>query len=159
MRACSPVRWDRRPDMPAHVHPEPPVENPGRIAVRAGKLFDGTGTTLIDDAVVIVSGRRIEAAGARLALGTDTTGGAGMPHGHENAVEFRLMAETMEPADALLSGTRVAAQALGLDAEVGTVQPGACADPVAVRENPLRDLDTLQRVEFVMQSGRVVVSP
>ena len=82
-----------------------------------------------------------------------------MPHGHENAVEFRLMAETMEPADALLSGTRVAAQALGLDDEVGTVRPGACADLVAVRENPLRDLDTLQRVEFVMQSGRVVVAP
>ena len=103
--------------------------------------------------------RRAYAAGARLALGTDTTGGAEMPHGHENAVEFRLMAETMEPIDALLSGTRVAAQALGLHPHVGNLQPGAAADLVAVRENPLRDLDTLQRVEFVMQGGRVIVAP
>ncbi len=103
--------------------------------------------------------RRAYAAGARLALGTDTTGGEGMPHGHENAVEFRLMAETMEPVDALFSGTRVAAQALGLHPDVGTLRPGAFADLVAVRDNPLRDLDTLQRVEFVMQSGRVVVAP
>lgn len=103
--------------------------------------------------------RRAYAAGARLALGTDTTGGAEMPHGHENAVEFRLMAETMEPIDALLSGTRVAAQALGLHPHVGSLRPGAAADMVAVRENPLRDLDSLQRVEFVMQGGRVVVAP
>lgn len=103
--------------------------------------------------------RRAYAAGARLALGTDTTGGAEMPHGHENAVEFRLMAETMEPIDALLSGTRVAAQALGLHPHVGNLQPGAAADLVAVRHNPLRDLDTLQRVEFVMQGGRVIVAP
>lgn len=103
--------------------------------------------------------RSAYAAGARLALGTDTTGGAEMPHGHENAVEFRLMAETMEPVDALLSGTRVAAQALGLHPHVGSLRPGAAADLVAVRENPLRDLDTLQRVEFVMQGGRVIVAP
>ena len=103
--------------------------------------------------------QRAYAAGARLALGTDTTGGVEMPHGHENAVEFRLMAETMEPVDALLSGTREAAQALGLHPHVGILQPGAAADLVAVRENPLRDLDTLQRVEFVMQGGRVIVAP
>ena len=103
--------------------------------------------------------RRAHAAGARLALGTDTTGGAEMPHGHENAVEFRLMAETMEPIDALLSGTQVAARAMGLHPHVGSLRPGAAADLVAVRENPLRDLDTLQRVEFVMQGGRVVVAP
>ena len=103
--------------------------------------------------------RRAYASGARLALGTDTTGGAEMPHGHENAVEFRLMAETMEPIDALLSGTQVAARAMGLHPHVGSLRPGAAADLVAVRENPLRDLDTLQRVEFVMQGGRVVVAP
>ena len=123
------------------------------------RAFETSGDGRRMYAAQVRSLRKAYAAGARLALGTDTTGGAGMPHGHENAVEFRLMAETMEPVDALLSGTRVAAQALGLDAEVGTVRPGACADLVAVRENPLRDLDTLQRVEFVMQSGRVVVAP
>ena len=126
------------------------------LRARAFGTSDGERRTY---AAQVRSLRRAYAAGARLALGTDTTGGAGMPHGRENAVEFRLMAETMEPVDALLSGTRVAAQALGLHPHVGGLRPGAAADLVAVRENPLRDLDTLQRVEFVMQGGRVVVAP
>ena len=98
-------------------------------------------------------------AGARIALGTDTTGGSEMPHGHENAVEFSLMAETMNPADALLAGTRVAAQALGLESEVGTVEPGKAADLVAVRDNPLNRIESLQHIEFVMQGGQVILSP
>ena len=123
------------------------------------RAFGGSDNERRTYAAQVRSLRRAYAAGARLALGTDTTGGADMPHGHENAVEFRLMAETMEPIDALLSGTRVAAQALGLHPHVGSVQPGAAADLVAVRENPLRDLDALQRVVFVMQGGRVVIAP
>ena len=103
--------------------------------------------------------RRAYDAGARLALGTDTTGGLEMPHGHENAVEFSLMAETMDPADALLAGTRVAAEALGLESEVGTLEPGKMADIVAVRDNPIHNIDSLQQVEFVMQSGRVISRP
>ena len=59
--------------------------------------------------------RRAYDAGARLALGTDTTGGSEMPHGHENAAEFSLMSETMNPLDALLAGTRVAAEAWPLN--------------------------------------------
>ena len=82
-----------------------------------------------------------------------------MPHGHENAVEFSLMAETMNPADALLAGTRVAAQALGLESEVGTVEPGKAADLVAVRDNPLHSIESLQHIEFVMQGGQVILSP
>ena len=126
------------------------------LRARAFSASDDSRRTYADQ---VRSLRRAYASGARLALGTDTTGGAEMPHGHENAVEFRLMAETMEPIDALLSGTRVAAQALGLHPHVGSLQPGAAADLVAVREDPRRDLDTLQEVEFVMQGGRVIVAP
>lgn len=103
--------------------------------------------------------RRAYEAGARLALGTDTTGSLEMPHGHENAVEFSLMAETMNPTDALLAGTRVAAEALGLELEVGTIEPGKMADMVAVRDDPINNIDSLRHVEFVMQSGRVISRP
>jgi imidazolonepropionase-like amidohydrolase len=103
--------------------------------------------------------RRAYEAGARLALGTDTTGSLEMPHGHENAVEFSLMADTMDPADALLAGTRVAAEALGLELEVGTIEPGKMADMVAVRDDPINNIDSLQHVEFVMQNGRIISRP
>ena len=57
---------------------------------------------------------------------------------------------------ALLSGTSVAAESLGLGARIGTVAPGFEADLVAVQGNPLDDITAVRRVAFVMKSGRVV---
>ena len=97
-------------------------------------------------------------AGARIALGTDT-GEERTPHGGGNAIEFRLMGEVMSPKDALMAGTSVAAQAMGLEEDIGTVEQGKYADLVAVAEDPLEDLSVLERVEFVMQGGRVINEP
>jgi imidazolonepropionase-like amidohydrolase len=61
----------------------------------------------------------------KVALGTD----AGVfPHG-TNGHEFELMVSLgMKPMDAILAGTRNASQLLGVDKEVGTVEPGKVAD-------------------------------
>ncbi len=98
--------------------------------------------------------RRAVAAGVRVALGTD----AGVfPHG-KNAREFELMvANGMAPMDAILAGTRNAAELLGLDRELGTIEPGKVADLVAVEGNPLEDIRVLQSPVFVMHEGRVIV--
>ena len=124
-----------------------------------GRAFQSGAHERAIHASQIRSLRRAYEAGARLALGTDTTGSFEMPHGHENAVEFSLMAETMNPTDALLAGTRVSAEALGLGLEVGTIEPGKMADIVAVRDDPIKNIDSLRHVEFVMQSGRVISRP
>ena len=105
----------------------------------------------------IASLRALHAAGARIALGSDSTGGPLLPHGHGNAAEFELMAETMPAAAVLAAGTSGAAGAMGLDREIGSLEPGKLADLVAVPGDPLADLTVLQRVCFVMQGGRVVV--
>jgi cytosine/adenosine deaminase-related metal-dependent hydrolase len=39
--------------------------------------------------------------------------------------------------------------------KVGTLEPGKWADVIAVKGDPLQDIRTLQRVEFVMKSGVV----
>ncbi len=92
-------------------------------------------------------------AGVRIALGTD----AGVfPHG-TNAREFALMVEHgMAPMDAIVAGTSSAADLLGLGAEIGSIEKGKRADLVGVTGDPVRDITILQRVEFVMQDGRVV---
>lgn len=98
------------------------------------------------------SHRRAIREGVRIAFGTD----AGVfPHG-TNADEFRLMvAAGMSPARALLAATREAADLLGQLEDFGTVTAGRRADIIAVRGNPLQDVELLKNVGFVMKDGVV----
>lgn len=91
-------------------------------------------------------------AGVPIAFGTD----AGVyPHG-TNADEFRLLVQGgLSPAQAILAATREAAKLLGRAKELGTVEPGKFADLVAVRGNPLDDINLLKRIDFVMKDGVV----
>jgi imidazolonepropionase-like amidohydrolase len=90
--------------------------------------------------------------GVKIAFGTDA---GDYPHG-QNAREFEYMTEAgMKPIDAILSATRGAADLIGQPRELGSVQPGAYADIVAVRGDPLSDIKLLQQIGFVMKSGRV----
>jgi imidazolonepropionase-like amidohydrolase len=77
------------------------------------------------------------AAGVRVALGTDS--GA---YGHgETALELRLLVEAGLPAaDALVAGTRRAAECLGLAGEVGTLEAGKAADLLVLEGDPLADI-------------------
>jgi imidazolonepropionase-like amidohydrolase len=61
----------------------------------------------------------------------------------------------MTPAQALHSATSVAAELLGMQSDVGTVETGKFADVVAVPGNPLTDIGVLQKVGFVMKGGVV----
>ena len=93
------------------------------------------------------------AAGVRIALGTDS---GVFPHG-KNAHEFELMVGLgMKPMDAILAGTKNAAELLGLEKTVGTLEAGKIADLVAVDGNPLDDVKTLTVPVFVMHEGTVV---
>ena len=62
----------------------------------------------------------------------------------------------MTPATAIHAATVNAATLLGIDKEVGTLEPGKAADVIAVAGDPLRDVTVLKRVGFVMKSGRVL---
>jgi imidazolonepropionase-like amidohydrolase len=62
----------------------------------------------------------------------------------------------MTPMRAIQSATRVAAECMSLERQVGTVETGRYADLIAVRGDPLRDITELERVAWVMKGGRVV---
>lgn len=76
--------------------------------------------------------------------------------------EFAYTLETMAgfgemSAEAVLaSATRVAAEALGLADQVGTLEVGKRADAIAVEGNPLEDLRVLRHVAVVIRDGRIV---
>jgi imidazolonepropionase-like amidohydrolase len=94
--------------------------------------------------------------GVRIALGTDS--GVG-PHG-QNLRELAWLVELgMDPMDAIVAGTRTAAQLLGIDDSVGTLEPGRLADLVVTDVDPLTDIAGLgdpDAVLLVAQSGRAV---
>ncbi len=98
--------------------------------------------------------RAAHEAGVPVAFGTD----AGVFEHGRNAGEFALLVEYggLSPAEALASATTVAARLLGLENEIGRIAPGFSADLIAVSGDPLADVRTLERVEFVMVRGRPV---
>ena len=93
-------------------------------------------------------------AGVKVAMGTDS---GVTPHG-KNLRELTLMVEGgMTPMQAIVASTRTAAELMGLEDELGTLEPGKRADLVVIDGDPL-DLATLaDRVESVYKDGTLVV--
>jgi len=103
--------------------------------------------------------RKAYRLGVKIATGTDFCGGP-LRMG-DNALEIKLLVESvgMEPKEALIAATRVAAEAVGLKDSVGTIEKGKVADLIAVSGNPLDNLDVLmskENIKLVVKEGRVV---
>ncbi|MGW0787091.1 amidohydrolase family protein [Streptomyces sp. NPDC002911] len=93
--------------------------------------------------------------GVRTVYGSDLLGGM---HRHQNE-EFRIRAEVQQPIDVIRAATSTAAELLGMRGEIGTLEPGAHADLVVLRGDPLTDIGFLAdpaHVVGVVQGGSVV---
>ncbi|HIG43985.1 MAG TPA: amidohydrolase family protein [Gammaproteobacteria bacterium] len=90
--------------------------------------------------------------GVKIAFGTDTGVSA---HG-DNWKEFVFMVEAGMPAmEAIQSATSHGAMLLGIEDSLGTLETGKIADIIAVKGDPLADINQMQFVEFVMKEGVV----
>jgi imidazolonepropionase-like amidohydrolase len=97
--------------------------------------------------------QKAEAHHVKIVLGTDAVAGSR----GRNAEEFiyRVQEGGQDPMRALLSGTSLAAESLGLADQTGSIASGMQADLVAVQGNPLEDITSVRRVVFVMKAGKV----
>jgi imidazolonepropionase-like amidohydrolase len=92
-------------------------------------------------------------AGVRIVFGTDI---GGIAWTEPIAQEFPRMAGLgMPPMDVIKAATSRPGEMLGEKGELGVVAAGAYADIVAVSGDPLKDINELGRVRFVMKDGRV----
>lgn len=93
--------------------------------------------------------------GVKIALGTDA---GGLGHGR-NARELGLMvAAGMTPSQALVAGTSMAAQCIGLGDETGLLAPGRFADLLLVDADPLADISALENrshLRLIMKDGAI----
>lgn len=89
----------------------------------------------------------------KIVFGTDAVAGA---HGH-NADEFifRVRDGHQDPMAAMVAANSSAAESLGLGNEIGALAPGMQADIIALDGDPLRDINAVRRVVFVMKDGVV----
>lgn len=62
----------------------------------------------------------------------------------------------MSPLDVIRSITTNAAEMLGWQDRIGSIEPGKFADLIAVTGDPIADITEVERVRFVMKGGRVV---
>lgn len=91
--------------------------------------------------------------GVKVGVGTDYIGW----EPNFSAREFgELVSIGMTPMQAIQAGTKVNAELLKLDKEIGTIEVGKFADIIGVKGDPLKDITELQRVKFVMIGGEVV---
>ncbi|MBB5687413.1 metal-dependent hydrolase family protein [Sphingobium boeckii] len=103
-------------------------------------------------AAAFASHSKAIAAGVKIAFGTDT----GVSKHGENAREFALMVKAgMTPAAALKAATVNAAEALGRESAIGTIETGKDADIIAISASPLDDVTRMETVDFVMRHGVV----
>ena len=65
----------------------------------------------------------------------------------------------MAALDVIRTATTNAAELLGMESRIGSIEPGKLADIIAVGGDPLIDIGELRKVKFVMKSGQVIRKP
>ena len=100
--------------------------------------------------------RRMFEAGVKLVVSSDQ--GSTSTRINELALLMDFLVRELElPALEMLYGaTGLAAEALGIDEDLGTLSPGKIADIVVLDGDPCADITALQRVHLVIKDGRVV---
>ncbi|ARV07722.1 amidohydrolase [Polaribacter sp. SA4-10] len=90
--------------------------------------------------------------GVGIAFGTD----AGVFKHGNNGKEFGFMVEAGMPAmETIQSATITNAMLLKMENEIGQVQKGFYADIIAVNDDPIKNISTMENVVFVMKNGIV----
>lgn len=94
---------------------------------------------------------QVRARGGQVALGS---------HGEQQGIgahwELWMMAMGgMKPIDAIRTATLSGAVALGLDKQIGSIEPGKLADLVVLDRNPLDDIKNSESIRYVIKSGVV----
>jgi imidazolonepropionase-like amidohydrolase len=99
------------------------------------------------------SGRLAISRGVKISFGS---GVGPFQHGTQAAEFPYLVKYGMSPSQAIQAATTVAAEMMGWQDRIGSLEKGKFADIIAVSGDPLQDIAELEKVRFVMKGGQVV---
>lgn len=99
------------------------------------------------------SGRLAISRGLKISFGS---GVGPFPHGTQAAEFSYLVKYGMTPAQAIQTATTGAAEMMGWQDRIGSIEKGKFADIIAVSGDPLKDITELERIKFVMKGGQVI---
>lgn len=103
---------------------------------------------------------RSHRGGVKVAMGTD----AGTPfnrHGSNAQEIIHLVDAGFTPMEAIVAATRIGSQCIGLEKQVGTVEPGKLADLIVVEGDPLKDIKVLgdkTNILLVLKGGVIEIN-
>jgi imidazolonepropionase-like amidohydrolase len=105
--------------------------------------------------------RRAYRIGVKMAFGTDTV--IEVPGKTRSDLMFDYLAVWREagvPAQEILKCMTVnPAELMHISQQRGTLSPGMAADIVAMPSNPVEDIESLRKINFVMKDGKIVRRP
>jgi imidazolonepropionase-like amidohydrolase len=102
--------------------------------------------------------KKLRAEGINIALGTDS-GAPGVVVGKAVHKELELMVEAgLSPMEAILAGTKNAAENLGKGSPLGTIEAGKLADIIAVSRDPLEEISNTRGISLVIKDGKILVN-
>ena len=105
--------------------------------------------------------RKARQRGIKLLMGTDSGNTACYQQGRYHGIEGELMVKNigMTPMEAIVAFTRDNALVMGLEGELGTIEPGRLADVIIWDQDPVADISVLYRTDLlntVIKDGRVI---
>jgi Tol biopolymer transport system component len=133
-----------------NIHDDPkvmrftPHEEVDRKARRLPLLFDEE----YDFTAVAKGAGQIVSRGGHVGLGS---------HGEQQGIgaqwELWMLQSGMTPWQALWCATMSGAESIGLDKELGSIEPGKLADLVVLNANPLDNIQNTNKIQYVIQNG------
>lgn len=95
--------------------------------------------------------RKAKKAGVKIALGTDFVNVPLLPFG-ENSLELEILVNKigLSPMEAIVAGTKIAAEALQKSDIIGTLEKGKLADLLVINGDASKDVSCLRNVENVL---------
>jgi len=102
--------------------------------------------------------KKLHGAGVNIAAGTDS-GTPGVVIGKGLHKELELMVEAgISPMEAIIAGTRNAADNMAKASQLGTIESGKLADVIAVSGDPLKDIRDTREIKLVIKDGEILVN-
>ena len=111
----------------------------------------------LSDETILTAMKRAREIGVKVGIGTDIPFENEKRYPSDYFVEIELFQKAgYSNEEILASATRVGGEILKLEDKLGTLEKGKLADVLVVAENPLDDIQNLQKMRLVIADGRVV---